>query len=586
MIPTPLLRLAGRLLLFAGPVTALLAADPAPAPAPSTKPRPEWFREARFGLFIHWGVYAVPAGEWQGKPVKGIGEWIMKNGAIPVADYRAFAGRFTAAHYDPVAWARLAKRAGVRYVVITAKHHDGFALYDSAVTDWDVAASAARRDLLTPLAAAVRAEGLKFGTYYSQAQDWNHPGGAIAGGKGPWDPAQKGDFDTYLRELALPQVREILTRFSPDILWWDTPTDMTPARALPFAELLAQHPAIITNNRLGGGYNGDTKTPEQHIPPRGYPGEMFEVCMTMNDTWGFKRDDHNWKSVRQLLHNLSDISSKGGNFLLNVGPTDEGEIPPESIERLEAIGRWMAVNSDAIYGTEASPFPRRLPWGRVTQKRAADGATTLYLHVWEWPTDGRLLLPTVTQTPRRGALLAGGAAVAHESSPAGLVVRLPASAPDADVSVVRLDFAAPVVVTQEPFNLPDANGRITFPAQDADAHGHYDGNLTLVRSGDDSYLTRWNNGRWRVEYTVSSPAARRWRVSAEIAAPEASKLLLVVGKKETATTVTPTGPDLTWQTAVLGEIDLPAGASTFDLRGAAEGFKPLSVRRVWVEPVR
>jgi alpha-L-fucosidase len=583
MIPTPLPRLLRLLTLgFVAAASAFAAETTAPAaPAPE---RPAWFRDARFGLFIHWGVYAVPAGEWQGKPVKGIGEWIMKNGAIPVADYRAFAPRFTAAKYDPAAWARLARRAGMRYVVITAKHHDGFALFDSAVTEWDVANSGAQRDLLAPLAAAVRAEGLKFGTYYSQAQDWNHPGGAIAGGKGPWDPAQKGDYDAYLQQIALPQVREILQKFHPDILWWDTPTDMTPARAKPFADLLSQHPQIITNNRLGGGYQGDTKTPEQHIPPRGFPGEMFEVCMTMNDTWGFKRDDHNWKSVRQLLRNLSDISSKGGNFLLNVGPTAEGEIPPESIERLEAIGRWMDVNSAAIYGTQASPFPRRLPWGRVTQKRAADGATTLFLHVWDWPEDGALLLPTVTQTPIATALLAGGAKLTSSASPAGLVVHLPLSAPDADVSVVRVDFATPVVVTQEPFNLPDANGRITFPAQDADAHGHYDGNLTLVHAGEDSYLTNWKNGRWRVEYTVNSPKARRWRVSAEVSASDASKLLLVVGKKETPAAVAATGADLTWQTVTLGEIELPAGASNFDLRGAAEGFKPISLRRVWIDP--
>jgi alpha-L-fucosidase len=586
MYPAPLLRFARRLLLFAGPVAALFAADPVPPSTASAAPRPAWFREARFGLFIHWGVYAVPAGEWQGKPVKGIGEWIMKNGAIPVADYRDFAGQFTAAKYDPVAWARLAKRAGMRYVVITAKHHDGFALYDSAVTSWDVAASAAQRDLLTPLAAAVRAEGLKFGTYYSQAQDWNHPGGAIAGGKGPWDPAQKGDYDVYLREIALPQVREILARFSPDILWWDTPTDMTPERARPFAELLAQHPNIITNNRLGGGYNGDTKTPEQHIPPRGYPGEMFEVCMTMNDTWGFKRDDHNWKSVRQLLENLTDIASKGGNFLLNVGPTAAGEIPPESIERLEAIGRWMQVNSQSIYDTEASPFPRRLPWGRVTQRHSAGGATTLYLHIWEWPADGKLLLPTVTQRPQGGSLLADGTAVTAEITPAGLVVHLPGNARDASISVARLEFAAPVVVTQEPYNLPDATGRITFPAQDADVHGAADGHPELVRNGDDSYLTKWTGARWRAEYTVKSATAARWRVVAEIAAAEPTKLLLVVGKKEQPLEVPATGGPLAWETRTLGEIDLPAGAAAFDVRGAKDGFKPISLRRVWVEPIR
>jgi len=568
-------------------LAAALAA-PVVSAAPTAAPeRTQWFREARFGMFIHWGVYAVPAGEWQGKPVGGIGEWIMKNGKIPVADYRGFAKDFTAANYDPQSWARLARTAGMKYVVITAKHHDGFALYNTAASDWNaVKASGAGRDLIAPLATAVRAEGLKFGLYYSQAQDWTHPGGAKYGGKGSWDPAQDGDYDAYLQKIALPQVREIIERYDPALIWWDTPTDMTRERVKPFADLLAAHPSILNNNRLGVGFHGDTKTPEQHIPPRGYPGELFEVCMTMNDTWGFKKNDVNWKSVRQILRNLSDISSKGGNFLLNVGPTADGRIPEASIERLEAVGRWMAVNSEAIYATEAGPFPRRLPWGRVTQKRAADGATTLFAQVWEWPADGKILLPTLKQLPVGGRVLAGGAPVASELSTEGLVVRLPGSAPDADVSVVRLDFKSPVVITQEPFVTPGADGRVTFSAQDADAHGHYDGNIQLRDSGPDAYLTDWKNPKWRLEYQLKAPAAAKWTVTAEVAAPEATALVLMVGKTETAAAVAVTGPGLTWQTLTLGEITLPAGETRFELKGPKEGWKGLSIRHVWLTPVQ
>ena len=555
------------------------------AAAPASSERTQWFREARFGMFIHWGVYAVPAGEWQGKPVSGIGEWIMKNGKIPVADYRAFAKDFTAANYDPQAWARLADTAGMKYVVITAKHHDGFALYDSAASDWNaVKASGAARDLLAPLASAVRSRGLKFGLYYSQAQDWTNPGGAKSGNTTDWDPAQTGDYDTYLKNVALPQVREIIERYDPAIIWWDTPTGMSRERVAPFASLLASRPEILSNDRLGVGFHGDTSTPEQHIPPRGYPGRLFEVCMTMNDTWGFKKNDTNWKSVRQILRNLSDISSKGGNFLLNVGPTADGRIPEASIERLESVGRWMKANSEAIYATDAGPFPRRLPWGRVTQKRAADGSVTLFLHVWDWPADGKLLLPTVTQSPKSGRVLANATPVKSVSSPEGLVVSLPGAAPDADVSVVRLDFTAPVVVTQEPFNTPDAQRRVTFSAQDADAHGHWDGNIQLRDSGPDAYLTDWKNPKWRLEYQLKTPAAAKWTVTAEVAAPAATSLLLTAGKTETPASVAATGPGLTWATVTLGVIELPAGETIFGLKGPASGWKPLSVRHVWLTP--
>ncbi|MDX6765234.1 MAG: alpha-L-fucosidase [Candidatus Methylacidiphilales bacterium] len=562
----------------------LALCGPAGAAVETEEQRMRWFDEARFGLFIHWGVYAVPAGEWQGKPVGGIGEWIMKNGQIPVTDYRAFAKDFTAAKYEPAAWAKLARTAGMKYMVITSKHHDGFALYDSDVTDWDVMASGAKRDLLAPLAAAARKEGLKFGLYYSQAQDWNHPGGGKAGNKS-WDPAQEGDYDQYLQKIALPQVKEIVARYQPAILWWDTPVNMTAERVKPFAEFMALHPEIINNNRLGTGFKGDTKTPEQHIPPRGYPGERFEVCMTMNDTWGYKKNDHNWKSVRQILRNLSDIASKGGNFLLNVGPTPEGQIPPESVERLEAVGKWMAVNGEAIHGTQPGPFPRRLPWGRVTRRDNADGSATLYAQIWDWPEDRRILLPTVTSTPRTAKFLAGGAAASCKKTPEGLMVELPEKATDADVSVIRLDFTAPVSVTQEPFITPGPDGRVVFRALDADANGHYDGNIQVRGSGADTYLTDWKNPKWSLEYQLKTAKAATWNVLAEVAAPEATALEVEAAKKISPVKIEATGPGLSWKKIALGTIDLPVGETSFVLRGAKEGWKTLSVRHLWLEPV-
>ncbi|HVS54075.1 MAG TPA: alpha-L-fucosidase [Opitutaceae bacterium] len=415
--------------------------DESPA---QTEARLAWFREARFGMFIHWGVYAVPAGTWNGRHGA---EWIMNQAKIPVAAYRALAKDFTAAKYDPQAWAQLAEDAGVRYVVITAKHHDGFALFDSAYSDWNaVKASGARRDLIQPLADAVRGHGMKFGTYYSQSQDWNN----LGGGKGntpPWDDEQKqGSFDEYLQKIALPQVRELVDKFHPDILWWDTEYSMTPERARPFFDLVVAHPNILHNSRLGGGVLGDFRTSEQRIPASAMLGRALEVNMTINNSWGYRADDVNWKSAQQLIRNLSDVASKDGNYLLNIGPTAEGVIPEPEVERLRAIGRWMKVNGEAIYGTRGAIYAQPLPWGRTTQKIHPGDGATLYLHVWDWPADGKILVPEVQQSPCSGRLLATGAAVTASVTPQGIVVTLPGAAPDPDVSVVALEFAQPVTV--------------------------------------------------------------------------------------------------------------------------------------------
>ena len=433
--------------------------------------RLQWFREARFGLFIHWGVYAVPAGVWQGKPTGA--EWIMNQGKIPVADYKAFAKDFTAAKYDPEAWAQLAADAGMKYVVITAKHHDGFTLFDSAYSDWNAAkASGARRDLIAPLAAAVRQRGLKFGTYYSQSQDWVN----LGGGKGrtaPWDEEQKkGDFDVYLKTIALPQVRELLDKFNPDILWWDTEYSMTPERARPFFDLVVAHPHLIHNSRLGGGVLGDFRTSEQRIPASAMLGRALEVNMTINNSWGYRADDLKWKSAQQLIRNLSDITSKDGNYLLNVGPTAEGVIPQPEVDRLLAIGRWMKLNSEAVYSTRGGLYAQPLDWGRTTYKTKPDGGTTLYLHVWIWPADGKILVPGLKQLPRSARLLAVGAPVVATPAEAGLVVTLPGAAPDPDVSIAVLEFDHPLEIANTAALPTDtgASGTLADPSKSPPAH--------------------------------------------------------------------------------------------------------------------
>lgn len=427
--------------------------------------RMAWWRDARFGMFIHWGLYAVPAGTWEGKPVRGIGEWIMLINKIPVKDYAKLPAQFNPVKFNADEWVSLAKKAGMKYIVITAKHHEGFAMFPSKASPYNIHdATPFKRDPLKELAEACKKHGIKLGFYYSQAQDWHHPGGAAM--RGHWDPAQDGDMTEYIRNIAVPQVREILSNYGPiAVLWWDTPVDMTKERADLLRPLLKLQPGIITNNRLGGGYAGDTETPEQFVPPTGYPGRDWETCMTINDTWGFKSYDKNWKSTETLVRQLVESASKGGNYLLNVGPTAEGVIPEASVDRLVAIGKWMDVNGESIYGTSASPF-KRLAWGRCTQKPGK-----LYLHVFNWPK-GQLKVPGLKNAVNKAYLLSDAArtALPVSANEEGVAIEVPSTAPDAIDTVVVLEIdgapeISPFVPTQ------DDNGVVELLAMDAAIHG-------------------------------------------------------------------------------------------------------------------
>jgi len=435
--------------------------------------RMEWWREARFGMFIHWGVYAVPAGTFRGQKINRIGEWIMNRGKIPVTEYQAFAKQFNPILYNPEAWVKAAKDAGMKYIVITAKHHDGFALFDSKASKWNVVdATPYKKDLLKPLADACRKEGIKLGFYYSQAQDWNNPGGAASrkpaseGWANPdsslidaytkehdghWDPAQTTKtMSQYIDEVAVPQVRELLSNYGDvAVLWWDTPTGMTHEYAAKLNAVLKLQPNIITNDRLERpDYPGDYKTPEQRIPKLSeLDGKDWETCMTMNETWGYKSYANNWKTTETLVRNLVDIASKGGNYLLNVGPKADGSFPQESIDLLKGIGTWMKQNGEAIYGTTASPFGL-LPWGRCTKKDSA-GNTILYFSVFDWPANGKLQVPAISNKISAVSLLANHTGLKSSKTKNGLLINVPAKMPDSIATVIKVIVKGKIPVQQE-----------------------------------------------------------------------------------------------------------------------------------------
>lgn len=419
-------------------VAALSLAHGRLAAADPPDPRLDWWREARFGMFIHWGLYAIPAGVWGDRT--DYGEWIRNHAQIPLDAYDHLRADFAAPNFDADAWARLARRAGMRYLVITTKHHDGFCLFDSRETDFDVMNTPLRRDVMREVADACRREGIRIGWYHS-IMDWHHPDYLP---RRDWEhdrPATGADFDRYLAYLKA-QVRELLTNYGPiDVLWFDGEWEGTwnneRGRDLyDFARSL--QPDIVINNRVGRDL-GDYRTPEQQIPPAALAGD-WETCLTMNDHWGFNRADTDFKSAAELVRTLAEVAAKGGNLLLNVGPDANGVVPAASVARLEAMGDWLATNGASIYGTTAGPLTPQ-PWGWSTLRTGDDGATRLYLHVFTWPADGALVVANLLDSPRRAALLAGGAPLATSRRGDDLVIQLPAAPPDSLLSVVALDLA-------------------------------------------------------------------------------------------------------------------------------------------------
>lgn len=447
--------------------------------------RMKWWREARFGMFIHWGLYSEAAGVWNGQRTPGLGEWMMHDLKIPVDDYAKLENTFNPVDFDADKWVAIAKAAGMRYIVITAKHHEGFAMFNSA-DPFGIKNTPFKRDPVAEMAAACRKAGIKFGVYYSQAQDWHHAGGGAYGGH--WDPKQDGDLSAYVRNVAGPQLRELM-KYKPAVLWWDTAVEMSKEDIDALTAPLPK--SIIMNNRLGNGIPGDTETPEQTIPPTGFPGRDWETCMTINDTWGYKRFDTNFKSTQTLLRNLIDIASKGGNYLLNVGPDGRGVIPAPEVERLAQIGGWLKANGRSIYGTTASPY-RRLPFdGRVTLK-----GKSLFVNVFSWPSSG-LTLPGLMTKVREVRRVSNGEKLTFSQAADG-TVKISGNSSDAISTALELKLEGkPVVNLPEPVLDFGAKGRTLLP-DDATLTGG------LQVEHEPANIGYWTNPRDTVSWKITA----------------------------------------------------------------------------------
>jgi alpha-L-fucosidase len=481
----------------------------------SGRQRMDWWREARFGLFIHWGAVTVLDAQWKGKRTTGDPLFALQKTKAPVAGYAQALSAFNPVNYDPESWVLLARQAGARYIVFTAKHHDGFAMWHSRASKFNIIDHTSfKRDILAELAAACRKHNIKLGVYYSHARDWYHPGGALGlSNMQPWDPAQRGGFPAYIRGIAVPQVRELLTGYGPvSILWWDTPDRMTPELAAEFEPLLALQPGILTNSRLLDRTNttGDFSTPEKHIPARRPHGRDMEVCMTMNNSWGFNPYDTDWKSPRQLLLQLIETASKGGNYLLNIGPRPDGAIPGESIARLTEIGAWLDKHAAAIRDTGEGPF-RYWENGYATRR-----GNTIFLHIANWPDNNHLSVPLANVALDIHPLNAPAQKLPCKPAPHGLVIDLAGVARDPHVTVLALKIdSAPEPLGQG--RKPSADGSFHLDAASAEIHG-----LALRRSPgavtgfghQDNYFISWpvylaQPGRYLVEvnYTCAQSKA-------------------------------------------------------------------------------
>jgi len=551
-----------------------------------TVERMSWWNEARFGMFIHYGLYSALEGEYIGKNVAGKdvhfetygnnndsgsdiqrgsgagAEWILYEASIPRSNYKKYTSAFSGAGYNPEYIVSLAKAAGMKYIVLTAKHHDGFCLWDSKATDWDVASTPAGKlwgnDMIAPLAAAARKAGLKFGLYFSHARDWMHTGAL-----GPIPELSNGtypytDNQTYMRRYTYPMLQEMLQRYHPDIIWWDSPD------CNPYAEFADScrdivrnfDPNILQNDRVSSlsDYNGDFETPEQGIDESKEHAAM-EMCTTMNSTWGYNQFDSDWKPAEYLLFNLLRVNKMGGNLLLNVGPRADGSIPQKSVERLQELAMWMDVNESSVHGTLKSLFQYNLPYGPVTY-RTDENKPRLFYQIFYWDGSGELWLPGILNAPEDVNLtfLATPQLSFHVEQVEGIglhLTGLPTTAPSTLCTTLQISFKNKPNVVE---GTREINGTIHLDALAAHTRGGF------FMEWDKKPCYNWYGGA-QIDYKLIVPKDGTYAVSAQLAAFFTGTITLNFNNGTTLVgynTVTPSG-HANYERQSLGTVTLSAG---------------------------
>lgn len=546
--------------------------------------RMEWWSDARFGMFIHWGIYSVPAGFYKGKEISNSAEWIMNKGKISIAEYEKFANEFNPKKFDAKEFVGLAKIAGMKYMVITAKHHDGFSMFDSKANDYNIVdATPFKRDVLKELAKECKEQGLKFGFYYSQAQDWHHPGGL----GNTWDKDLKRvSSDEYVYEKALPEVKQLLTEYGPiAIFWWDTPREMTKSVVDSLYHITtALQPRIITNDRLGDDYPGDHKTFERNGPRYQPEAKYWELCQPVSGSWGYRSDDTNFKSVPTLIKNLINQSSKGGNYLLNVSPTNEGVLKAEAVERIKAIGKWMDKNSEAIYGTQASPTSTEPKWGRITMK-TVDNKGLLYLHVYDWKDGESLPIRLMNEVKECYLLTNKNRTFKTETLDDGIQVKLTGKAPDSVASVIVLQLKE--MPNALPIKLLGQNEEgiailPSFRAQYENLQGPgalYNDHLDCVGS--------WDSETARVYWSFEITKPGSFNVIAEYSASDETEITVAFNRASKVVRIPESGKNpKRFKKVKLGDFTVEkSGKYEFSLMPVAGKWKPINLKEVKLQPV-